>query len=1093
MSSSSSSHAPILPPYASSNNTKSNSVHKSSSSSSLHRATSSNNIKDVDDNQPNYDQRQHQRHERDRRSKHDDSADRFHKELGKIMRVRESYGFIYSYTREEDIFFHFSEIVDTASGSGMVRAGDDVEYEYGYSNNNNKAAALRVKVVNVDRSNMRKTGTVEKVAKGNVPGIIKLHNEGGLTVKYNLSLDYVFGKGDIVQVNLASSNGGRKLLGKDIILIESREEKMLQTIPLEEGVIVSLKDDCYGFIQSTKRKEHVYFHYSHLTPSCDRKDVKIGKCVEFKAINETMMDNTHNNSSISNASSSPAARQLNFLPDDSVQFRTVVQKALKGHVVSLPCTKSAPRGKKKKSALAQLHHPGTVRMVKPLIINDDNENKVSSVLFHMQDISPSIIPWMKEGDELAFDLAREHLDNTYCIQSPTLTKLALPGRAEGTITSLKEGFGFISLAERQADVYFRLSDNVLPSFMQKFLLKDSIDDNDNDDNNNTADESTSMAIGTEVSFDLSLACNNKNNNNMHHRNDKENLKAHRILSLPKGSITTQKTIATKVKGVITQLHNSVYLELDESVQGMTFEEHHPLIASMINSFIADKDSDDNDNVINDIVFTDVQSPHESRFIIALAESKGLNVSFASDTTTDDNTTHLRLKISKNDPQKQQSSSSSSNDQQITSSSEVSNVNKNKKSLKVSKPVKLIRFDKKNAIYSNNNENNSISTPLLGDIVTCDVVHSRRAQTHSAINLSLVERPVITNIQSPDNKSNRKQKAIQHNCVGLILMEPSHSNISSNHYSSSALSSSSSPSLKTTTGRWDNVTIDNHYSSSSSSSTTNMNDGHILLLESKNDAQEQQQPEDITNQKSITLQHLVYHNEHHHRSSYHPKRGEFVSFHYNKGGKVKDVKLLKNNLKESTTSTLSFPSSAVTKLIGTLTSIDKERQTAIFQLDNNHHKNNNDSSKLSSPSSSSYTISTEEILGCNMSSLTSTTQVEAMCYQNNIYGICRLSDLYLALSKNKSKTSTISPNFKGQQQQRPRLNLTVRKELGGKVIAQSSMAKGPSTDSGGDGGNHGFVTGWTKRCSRFEVVNEKINDNANDIASTTEDNCDCFIE
>merc|ERR1712194_620149 len=144
---------------------------------------------------------------------------------------------------------------------------------------------------------------------------------------------------------------------------------------------------------------------------------------------------------------------------------------------------------------------------------------------------------------------------------------------------------------------------------------------------------------------------------------------------------------------------------------------------------------------------------------------------------------------------------------------------------------------------------------------------------------------------------------------------------------------------------------------------NMNDGHILLLESKDDAQEQ---EDITNQKSISLQHLVYHNEHHNRSSYHPKRGEFVSFYYIKGGKVKDVKLLKNSLKESTTSSLSFPSSAVTKLIGTLTSVDKEHQTAIFQLDN---KNNNDSSKLSSPSPSSYTISTEEILGCNISSLT----------------------------------------------------------------------------------------------------------------------------
>ena len=83
------------------------------------------------------------------------------------------------------------------------------------------------------------------------------------------------GKGGIAEVSLANSNGGKKLLGKDIVINESKGETLLQTILLEQGVIMSLKEDCYGFIQSIKRKGHVYFHYSHLLPTCDRKNVKI--------------------------------------------------------------------------------------------------------------------------------------------------------------------------------------------------------------------------------------------------------------------------------------------------------------------------------------------------------------------------------------------------------------------------------------------------------------------------------------------------------------------------------------------------------------------------------------------------------------------------------------------------------------------------------------------------------------------------------------------------------------------------------------------------------------------------------------------------
>ena len=64
-------------------------------------------------------------------------------------------------------------------------------------------------------------------------------------------------------------------------------------------------------------------------------------------------------------------------------------------------------------------------------------------------------------------------------------------------------------------------------------------------------------------------------------------------------------------------------------------------------------------------------------------------------------------------------------------------------------------------------------------------------------------------------------------------------------------------------------------------------------------------------------------------------------------------------------------------------------------------------------------------------------------------VCRTRDLYL--------TSKVSGTGAGQ---RPKLNLTVKKELkDGLIMAQSGMAKGPD-------GTCGFVDGWTKRKSPY---------------------------
>lgn len=76
-------------------------------------------------------------------------------------------------------------------------------------------------------------------------------------------------------------------------------------------------------------------------------------------------------------------------------------------------------------------------------------------------------------------------------------------------------------------------------------------------------------------------------------------------------------------------------------------------------------------------------------------------------------------------------------------------------------------------------------------------------------------------------------------------------------------------------------------------------------------------------------------------------------------------------------------------------------------------------------------------------------------------VSRYDDLYLV--------NSVGTGLK----ERPKLNLTVKKELknlGGQIIAQSGMAKGPDAY-----GILGFAAGWTTRVSNcIKSIEDKVN-------------------
>jgi cold shock CspA family protein len=297
------------------------------------------------------------------------------------------------------------------------------------------------------------------------------------------------------------------------------------------------------------------------------------------------------------------------------------------------------------------------------------------------------------------------------------------------------------------------------------------------------------------------------------------------------------------------------------------------------------------------------------------------------------------------------------------------------------------------------------------------------------------------------------------CTGYILLEPSHTSLAN---TPSHIILHSGPSLDGA-GRWDNVGKEDKTSHTSGSNVKE--EGVILLLTDpshlfspKPPSQRKSSIDDFeaeTNNGNASsdeklksesdssfavesavgthvrykLSSLAYRgpSDCNANRSDGPRRGDLVMFGKTKGNKlVKDIRIEKCD--------------AATTVKGVLVEIDLNRGTAVF---------------LSSENNTKYNISLSEVVSCEKSLLRENQEVNGVLHEGKIFGVCRTKDIFL--------TSSLAKNSSGSNngpKQRPKLNLTVKKELqgmGGQIMAQSKMAKGPD-------GTIGFVHGWTKRLS-----------------------------
>mmetsp|Transcript_15204 Transcript_15204/g.35226 ORF Transcript_15204/g.35226 Transcript_15204/m.35226 type:complete len:1259 (-) Transcript_15204:365-4141(-) len=599
-------------------------------------------------------------------------------------------------------------------------------------------------------------------------------------------------RGDLIEFRVFLDRRTKQRYARYITLIQSdrerkrieKEKRLLEDASAEEGIIVSLNKG-FGFIKSNRRREDVYFHYSHLIlPEItdDGKDdedfeLKKGQDVKFLVVSEGQTNQSSKKSG--NGNSKVSARQIHCLPKGSVVFRTIEMEGVKGLCTRVPQPPS-PGSKNDDSKW------GRVRLIEQNNDQKGNQNEPNSstvvkikqdILLHFSDSpggvftyqnhrnQPTSALWIHEGDTLLFDIAKETVDGSYRA-IPTLHKIGLGGsvispnttlcngdhdnenndtdrravrlanvsrigRAEGVVHTLKPDYGFIHFAERSVDVHFKTYD-LMPNQLQTDVRRSM-----------GIDELCPLEEAAAVQFDICAHGNITTTTQRGRRRGvqqaRENIRGQRLVILPKAAVSLEKCVAAGVKGVIKstnpQQPYAGTLELEEDAQPMTMEERHPIVAKMITSFLEESSRP---NGRKSIVFRDTLGMSDDNVIMEMARMKGQGVLECSHIPVPGIAPHpgkiciRRIeKVVKND----------NGGVNVTRDGEVLKIESDvvpkgkRKGKDSNRAVNIVRFDKSSFEEALKHD----IPPSPGDVIACDVIQSRRSGNISVRNLKILAR------------------------------------------------------------------------------------------------------------------------------------------------------------------------------------------------------------------------------------------------------------------------------------------------------------------------------------------------------------------
>ncbi|KAF0686464.1 Aste57867_21741 [Aphanomyces stellatus] len=481
-----------------------------------------------------------------------------HQGFVKTVREDGGFGFLHCLELKRDVFFHESEVPirpttddDAADNVRQVQVGDELSFELTVNRRNGKESAINITrlpkgtIVLEDVGTDLVSGTVTKglppkhkphhvssfrggaARDGDVYGMIEVTvaDEEGVVgrkplVRFNA--DSFAGHaqprvGDSVQFYISvHKQTGTKRAVELVVTVsaaskrEAAIEAALASLSREQGVVQSIKGHA-GFIKCLSRLQDAYF-------SVKDETLAEGDHVSFFVLPDDLGASDEHTTARGGNGQRVTAIRVEKLAPGTVIFEQIVQTDVEATVVVAPKDhiRQAYGGK-------QQSHPGNNGPSAGKVqVGDD----VLTVHLSEFDYTP------KEGDVVTVDILEDHRRHAKLAVNVRLVTLHPLDREMGSVTSLKEDFGFIKCVDRPGDIYFRLSD-VLPS-----------------------SSNLTLRPGAEVSFDVVTQTKGK-----------DGTRATRLHLLPKHTIVWEVVVQDHASAVLLSIPPKYNHKKDHATHG----------------------------------------------------------------------------------------------------------------------------------------------------------------------------------------------------------------------------------------------------------------------------------------------------------------------------------------------------------------------------------------------------------------------------------------------------------------------------------------------------------------------------------------------
>lgn len=406
-------------------------------------------------------------------------------EIGFIEKLLHSYGFIQCCDRDREsrLFFHFSEYQGNLDS---VKIGEMVEFQRSVDRRTGKPIA--VSVVRADHEIMSEAQVAGTVVSQTTPNKGQSPDALG-QVSYEESGEFFF-----LPYSQEDVDGGARLsVGDQVTFFVSRDKrngnlqarkvKLQQAVESErfEGVVCSMKES-FGFIERADVVKEIFFHYSEYQG--DIAELLLGDDVEFK---------------IQTRNGKEVAQNITRLPEGTVIFEDVAMERRRGKIAK---TLRAPHGRRSSDPLAGRIVYETLKG--PIEIPFGDKDQKGDYALQI-------------GDLVDFNIATDRRDKLQRATNIELVedtfKINGESRETGMMVKVKEGFGFIRCAEREARMFFHFSEMLCTDHEPR--------------------------LNDEVSFTI-----------IQDPTDKNRQIAIRIKNLPKGSVSFDSVLPEKYVGTV---------------------------------------------------------------------------------------------------------------------------------------------------------------------------------------------------------------------------------------------------------------------------------------------------------------------------------------------------------------------------------------------------------------------------------------------------------------------------------------------------------------------------------------------------------------